>query len=80
MGNDRLYDDIQEVKTAFVITFLIAIYCFSVIVKSVAAHTQWKEIGASIGFTIVMVIDTCLFLRLIRLKKESKDFLEDSSN
>ena len=79
MDNDQLYDDIQEIKTAIVITFLIAIYCFSVIIKTASAHVEWKEICASIGFIIVTAVDTTLFLRLIGLQKESRNSLEDSN-
>ena len=78
MDNEQLYDDIQEIKTAFVITFLIAVYCFFMIIRFVSAHIQWKIICASIGFVIVSAVDTTLFLQLIRLKKAYKNIPEDS--
>ena len=78
MDNEQLYDDIQEIKTAFVITFMIAVYCFFMIIRFVSAHIQWKIICASIGFVIVSAVDTTLFLQLIRLKKAYKNIPEDS--
>ena len=78
MDNEQLYDDIQEIKTAFVITFLIAVYRFFMIIRFVSAHIQWKIICASIGFVIVSAVDTTLFLQLIRLKKAYKNIPEDS--
>ena len=78
MDNEQLYDDIQEIKTAFVITLLIAVYCFFMIIRFVSAHIQWKIICASIGFVIVSAVDTTLFLQLIRLKKAYKNIPEDS--
>jgi multidrug transporter EmrE-like cation transporter len=78
MESDELYDYTQEVKTAFVITLLIAIYCFSVIIKSLAVHLEWKVIWSSVGFVIVSVIDTGLFIHLLDLKEESKKTVKDS--
>jgi hypothetical protein len=78
MDSNELYDYTQEVKTAFVITLLIAIYCFSVIIKSIAVHIEWKVICSSAGFVIVSVIDTGLFIHLLELKKESKKTVKDS--
>lgn len=78
MDNDELYDNIQEIKTAFVITFLIAVYCFFMIIRFVSVHIEWKIVCASIGFIIVSAVDTSLFLQLIRLKKAYKNIPEDS--
>jgi hypothetical protein len=78
MDSDDLYDDRQEVKTAFVITLLVAIYCFSIIVKSIEAHVEWKVICSSVGFVIVGTIDAGLFICLMGLKKESKNIPKDS--
>lgn len=78
MNSDELYDEIQEVKTAFVITLLVAIYCFSVIIKSIEVHIGWKVICSSIGFVIVSTIDAGLFICLMGLKKESKNIPKDS--
>lgn len=76
MENDELYDDIQEAKTAFVITFLIAVYCFSIIMRSIAVHLEWKVICSSIGFIIVTLVGVWLFIRLIRLHRAFKSTLE----
>ena len=78
MDNEQLYDEIQEIKTALVITFLIAVYCFFMITRFVSAHIQWKVICSSIGFIIVSAVDTALFLQLIKLKKAYKNIPEDS--
>jgi hypothetical protein len=78
MDNEQLYDDIQEIKTAFVITFLIAVYCFFMIIRFAYAHIHWKVICASIGFVIVSAVETNLFLQLLRLKKAYKNIPEDS--
>ena len=78
MDNEQLYDDIQATKTAFVITFLIAVYCISMDVEFVSAHVIWKAIWASAGFIIVGAIETTLFLQLIHLKKAYKNIPEDS--
>lgn len=78
MDNEQLYNDIQEIKTALVITFLIAIYCFSMIIRFLSAHVQWKMICSSIGFIIAGAVDTTLFLQLIRLKKAYKNIPGDS--
>jgi hypothetical protein len=77
MESDELYDDIQEAKTAFVITLLVAVYCVSVIIKSIAVHLEWKIICSSIGFLIVALVGTWLFIRLVRLNKVSKNALND---
>ena len=77
MESDELYDDIQEAKTAFVITLLVAVYCFSVIMKSIAVHLEWKVICSSIGFLIVTLVGTWLFIRLVRLHKVSKNAFND---
>ena len=77
MESDELYDDIQEAKTAFVITLLVAVYCFSVIMKSIAVHLEWKVICSGIGFLIVTLIGVWLFIRLVRLHKVSKNALND---
>ncbi|WP_426670622.1 hypothetical protein ACPPVU_05140 [Mucilaginibacter sp. McL0603] len=77
MESDELYDDIQEAKTAFVTTLLVAVYCFSVIMKSIAVHLEWKVICSSIGFLIVTLIGVWLFIRLVRLYKVSKNALND---
>jgi hypothetical protein len=77
MESDELYDYTQEVKTAFVITLLVAIYCFSVIIKSIAVHIEWKVICSSVGFVIVSVIETGLFIHLLDLKEESKKTVKD---
>ena len=76
MENDELYDDIQEAKTAFVITVLIAVYCFSIIMRSFAVHLEWKVICSSIGFIIVTLVGVWLFIRLIKLHRASKSALE----
>ncbi|MDB5023910.1 MAG: hypothetical protein JWP78_1665 [Mucilaginibacter sp.] len=78
MENDELYDHIQEIKTAFIITLLIAVYCFSVIMKSIAVHLKWKEICSGIGFSIVALVDIWLLIRLVKLVKASKDILDNS--
>jgi hypothetical protein len=78
MDNEQLYDDIQATKTAFVITFLIAVYCFSMDVEFVTAHVVWKAICTSTGFIIVGAVETTLFLQLMHLKKEYKSIPEDS--
>ena len=79
MESDELYDDIQESKTAFVIALLVAIYCFSVILKSRAAHVQWKVICSYSGFLVVSVIAIRLLVRLIKLGKQSKEIFDDSN-
>jgi multidrug transporter EmrE-like cation transporter len=78
MESDELYDDIQEAKTAFVITFLIAVYCFSIIMRSIAVHLEWKVIYSSIGFLIVTLAGVWLFIRLIKLQRAFKSALEDA--
>ncbi|HEY9000439.1 MAG TPA: hypothetical protein VIM89_03725 [Mucilaginibacter sp.] len=78
MDNEQLYDNIQEIKTAFVITFLIAVYCFCMDMRFVSAHVQWKVVCDSTGFIIVTAIDTTLFFELLRLKKAYKEIPEDS--
>jgi hypothetical protein len=78
MDSNELYDYTQGVKTAFVITLLIAIYCFSVIIKSIAVHIEWKVICSCAGFIIVSVIDAGLFIHLLDLKEESKKTVKDS--
>lgn len=78
MTNDDLYDDIQELKTASVITFLVAVYCFWVIIKSMAADIEWKVVCSTIGFVIVSVIDAALFIKLLKLQRESKNIPKDS--
>jgi hypothetical protein len=78
MKNDELYDHIQEVKTAFVISLFVAIYCFSVIMKSIAVHMEWKEICSGIGFSIVTIVDTWLFIRLVKLQKALKNVFDNS--
>jgi len=77
MESDELYDHIQEIKTAFVITLLIAVYCFSVIMKSMAAHIEWKTICSVIGFLIVAVADLWLFIKLVRIQKASKNSFDN---
>jgi hypothetical protein len=77
MESDELYDDIQEAKTAFVITLLVAVYCVSIIIKSIAVHLEWKVICSSIGFLIVALVEAWLFIRLVRLNKASKGVLND---
>ena len=79
MSSDEIYDLIQEVKTAFVITFLIVVYCLSVVLESLAADMDGKVICSSIGLLIVATIDALLFMRLIWLRKESKNILKDSN-
>jgi hypothetical protein len=78
MDDEQLYDNIQEIKTAFVITSVIAVYCFFMIIRFVSAHVQWKVICASIGFIIVSAVDTVLLLQLVHLKKAYKNIPEDS--
>ena len=78
MNNEDLYDDIQEIKTAFVITFLIAVYCFSEDMEFFSAHIEWKVICASIGFIIVSAVDATLLHQLVSLKKAHKSIPEDS--
>ena len=78
MESDQAYDDIQETKTAFVISLLIAIYGFSVILKSFAVHLVWKEVCGSIGFLIVLIVTIILLKRMILLYKSSRNTLEDS--
>jgi hypothetical protein len=78
MTSDELYDDIQEVKTAFVITFLIAGYCLSEIIKFNSANIEWKVICSSVGFIVVVAVDVALFLELIRLQREFRNIPEDS--
>ena len=79
MESDELYDDIQEAKTAFVITFLIAVYCFSIIMRSIAVHLEWKVICSSIGFLIVAIVEVWLFIRLIKLHRAFKSALEEAA-
>jgi cytochrome b561 len=79
MERDELYEEIQESKTAFVIAFLVAIYCFSVILESRSVHVEWKVICSSIGFLIVSIIAIRLFVRLFRLAKASRKVLDDSN-
>ena len=79
MENDELYEEMQESKTAFVIAFLVAIYCFSVILQSFSAHSEWKVICSSIGFLIVLAIAVRLLVRLVKLTKASKKVLDDSN-
>lgn len=78
MDNEELYDDIQEIKTALVITSLVAVYCFSMVIWFFSAHIEWKIICSSIGFVIVSAVDATLFLQLIRLKKKYKNIPENS--
>ena len=78
MDNEQLYDDIQEIKTAFVITFLVAIYCFFMDIRFYSAHIEWKAICASVGFIVVSDVEASLLLQLIRLKKAYKKVPEDS--
>lgn len=78
MDNEQLYDDIQVIKTAFVITSLVAVYCFFMTVRFFSAHIQWKIMCASIGFIIVSAVDATLLLQLVRLKKEYRKVHEDS--
>ncbi len=77
MESDELYDDIQETKTAFVITLLVAVYCFSIIIRSIAVHLEWKVICSSTGFLIVTLVGVWLFVRLIKLHRAFKSTLED---
>jgi uncharacterized membrane protein len=77
MESDELYDDIQEAKIAFVITFLIAVYCFSIVMRSIAVHLEWKVICSSIGLIIVTLVEVWLLIRLIKLQRASKNALED---
>jgi hypothetical protein len=79
MSSEEIYDDIQEVKTAIVITFLVAVYCISVIFESIAVHIEWKVICASVGFIIVAAIDARLLFRLLWLQKESKNIVNNSN-
>ncbi len=78
MESDQLYDDLQESKTAFVISLLVSIYCYSVIRKSMAVHSEWKIICAGAGFSIVSAITLWLFVRIVKLYKASKEALKDS--
>jgi len=78
MDNEQLYDEIQEIKTAFVITFLIAVYCFFMIIRFISVHIEWKTICSSIGFFIVTAIDATLLLQLVRLTRAYKNIPEDS--
>jgi len=79
METDELYEELQESKTAFVIAFLVAIYCFSVILQSRTADIEWKVICSSIGFLIVSAIAIRLLVRLIKLTKASRKVLDDSN-
>ena len=78
MEGDQLYDDLQESKTAFVISLLVSIYCFSVIRGSIAVHLEWKVICAGTGFSIVSAITLWLFVRIVKLHEASKEALKDS--
>ena len=78
MTSDELYDEIQEVKTAFVITFLIAVYCFFEIINFNSAHIRWKVMCSSVGLLVVIAVDIVLFIELLRLKGEFKNIPEDS--
>lgn len=78
MSSDELYDAIQEVKTAFVITFLVVVYCFFEIIKFNAAHMEWKVICCGIGLIVVSAADIVLCYELLRLQREFKNIPEDS--
>jgi len=78
MDEEELYDNIQEIKTAFVITFLIAIYCFSMDMEFFSAHIEWKVICASVGFLVVSAVAVNLLFQLFRLKKAYKKIPKDS--
>lgn len=76
--NDELYDNIQELKTAFVITFLVAVYCLFEIIKFNASHIEWKVICSAVGLILVSTVDIFLFIELVRLQKEIKNIPKDS--
>lgn len=79
MKTDELYDNVQETKTAFVVTLLVAVYCVSMIIKFIDAHEKWKIICSGIGLSIVSVIGIILIARLIDLKKAGKEIFNDIS-
>ena len=76
--NEELNDDIQGAKVAFIITLLVAVYCFSVVMESFYSHEEWKIIFSVIGFIIVSGITIVLFIRLVDLKKAQENIPEDS--
>ena len=78
MESDQLYDDLQESKTAFVISLLVSIYCYSVIRGSMAVHLEWKVICAGTGLSSVSAITLWLFVRIVRLQRSLKEALKDS--
>ena len=78
MESDELIEDIQGAWVAFVITLLVAVYCFSVMVESISSTDEWKTICFIAGFIIVSVINIVLLVRLVDLKRLARDIPEDT--
>jgi len=69
-------DKAQQLKQAqfiFWLNLALTLFAFSAFVKSMGSNVSWKLACSGTGFVLFLGLTTILFVRMMRLRKASKN-------
>ncbi|HTI60480.1 hypothetical protein [Mucilaginibacter sp.] len=64
---------LKQVQFIFWLNLALALFSFSIFVKSLGSNIPWKMICSGTGFVLLLGLTTALFARMMKLRKAIKN-------
>ena len=64
---------LKQVQFIFWLNLALALFAFSIFIKSLGSNIPWKMICSAAGFVLLLGLTTALFIRMMKLKKTIKN-------
>ncbi|MFB9841361.1 hypothetical protein [Mucilaginibacter ginsenosidivorans] len=64
---------LKQVQFIFWLNLALALFSFSIFIKSLNSDISWKMICSGAGFVLLLGLTTALFFRMMKLRKTVKD-------
>lgn len=64
---------LKQVQSIFWLNLALALFSFSIFVKSIDNNIPWKMICSGTGFVLLLGLTTALFFRMMKLRKTMKN-------
>jgi len=64
---------LKQVQFIFWLNLALALFAFSIFIKSLDSNIHWKMICSGAGFVLLLGLTTALFVRMIKLKRTIKN-------
>jgi glucan phosphoethanolaminetransferase (alkaline phosphatase superfamily) len=73
MQTSDVQQKLKQAKFIFWINLAMALFAFSIFIKSFDSHQSWKIVCSGAGFSIFLGLTTLLFVQMRKLQKEVRN-------